>query len=210
MKRQTLPNKLGTERKKKMTEQEKPTSRPSIAPVFNKEVGTANVAEHIGDKVTGDKVTGGQVKADEIGEVVQNNVVGQAIETPEEFVLVLEDAFNAYMAENAVQDAVKESETVEISEPNEIADALTGDRPEVVVIDDEPMIFSSMQNVAAIEEPEPAEVDSVVSKFSSFVKSKGPGLGKALLTGISVGLKATVKTHPVVAGACAFLDTFKD
>ena len=187
----------------------------SEGPQFNatSESGEIKQAMKIveGDEVQGHKgnvvdTGGGNIEGD------VNQTYNEAANEVVEYVDNLEAEFNKAVAEESGDVAPREipdKEPVDtVITPFEEFDveSIDAENP------DPPQVFSAMRSMAAAppEAADPEKAEGLFSRFKTMATKAGPKVGKALLAGSVAALKATIKTHPLVAGVTTALEEFQE
>ena len=191
----------------------------SEGPQFNatSESGEIKQAMKIveGDEVQGHKgnvvdTGGGNIEGD------VNQTYNEAANEVVEYVDNLEAEFNKAVAENETRDPAS-VEAREIPDKEPVDTVITPfEEFDVESIDaenpDPPQVFSAMRSMAAAppEAADPEKAEGLFSRFKTMATKAGPKVGKALLAGSVAALKATIKTHPLVAGVTTALEEFQE
>ena len=189
------------------------------------EAGSMGTQGQQGDAVAGDKIDGDvdksqgktEIAGDMTGNIENTNIQGgQTVNEAVEYVDNLEAEFNKAVAENETRDPAS-VEAREIPDKEPVDTVITPfEEFDVESIDaenpDPPQVFSAMRSMAAAppEAADPEKAEGLFSRFKTMATKAGPKVGKALLAGSVAALKATIKTHPLVAGVTTALEEFQE
>ena len=95
----------------------------------------------------------------------------------------------------------KDFETAVAAEPN--VDAVSD-------VPDAKETFAAMRELAAVDQPPEEDVDTVMGRLRSLLRSKGAKVVRAVGTSIAAGLQATVQTHPLVVAGMTLVEELKE